>query len=50
MENLAKVIDDNKMVIFLLDTLEEYMDLALHEWNFRKLVQEHLLKLLEQQR
>jgi hypothetical protein len=50
LENLAKAIDNNKMVISLLDALEEYGDLALHEWNFRKLVQDNLLKLLEQQK
>jgi hypothetical protein len=37
-------------MISFLDTLEEFRDLALEEWNFRKLVQEHLEKLLEQQR
>jgi hypothetical protein len=33
-----------------LDSLEEFRDLALEEWNFRKLVQENLEKLPEQQR
>jgi hypothetical protein len=35
------------MMISFLDTLEAFRDLALEEWNFRKLVQENLL---EQQR
>jgi hypothetical protein len=48
LENLAKVIENNKMVLSLLDSLEEYRDLSLHEWNFRKLVQDNLLKLPEQ--
>jgi hypothetical protein len=33
-----------------LDTLEEFRDLALEEWNFRKIIQDHLANLLEQQR
>jgi hypothetical protein len=37
-------------VILFLDTLEEFRDLALEEWNFRKILQEHLTNLLEQQR
>jgi uncharacterized protein YeeX (DUF496 family) len=36
LENLAKVIENNKMAISLLDSLEEYINLALHQWNFRK--------------
>jgi hypothetical protein len=30
--------------------MEEFRDLSLEEWNFRKLVQEHLENLLEKQR
>jgi hypothetical protein len=47
--NLAKTIDNNKMILSLLDALEEFRDLALEEWNFRRMVQENLDKLLEQQ-
>jgi hypothetical protein len=47
---LIKVIENNKVTLAFLDTLEEFRDLALEEWNFRKLVQENLEKLLEQQR
>jgi hypothetical protein len=45
--NLAKVIENIKVIIFFLDTLEETRDLSLEEGNFRKLIQEHLEKLLE---
>lgn len=48
--NLTKTIDSNKLIIFSLDALEEFRDLSLEEWNFRKLVQENLMKLLEQQK
>jgi hypothetical protein len=37
--NLAKIIEDNKLMISFLDYLEEFRDLALEEWNFRLLVQ-----------
>jgi hypothetical protein len=40
--NLAKTIEDNKLMISFLDYLEEFMDLALEEWNFRLLVQQNL--------
>jgi uncharacterized protein YqeY len=33
-----------------LDIIEEYRDLSLEEWNFRKILQEHLENILEQQR
>jgi hypothetical protein len=36
--NLTKVIENNKVTLAFLDTLEEFRDLALEEWNFRKLV------------
>jgi hypothetical protein len=48
--NLTKVIENNKVTLAFLDTLEEFRDLALEEWNFRKLVQQNLENLLEQQR
>jgi hypothetical protein len=48
--NLATTIENSKMVVSFLNKLEEFRDLALEEWNFRKLVLEHLENLLEQQR
>jgi hypothetical protein len=48
--NLAATISNNKIALFLLDSMEEFRDLNLEEWNFRKLVQEHLENLLEKQR
>jgi hypothetical protein len=50
MSNLAATISNNKIALFLLDSMEEFRDLSLEEWNFRKLVQEHLENLLEKQR
>jgi hypothetical protein len=37
-------------MIQFIDTLEESRDLSLQEWNFRKIVQDHLMSLLEQQK
>jgi hypothetical protein len=48
--NLATTIKNNKMMLSFLDTIEEHMDLSLEEWNFRKMVQDNLNGLLEQQR
>jgi hypothetical protein len=33
--NLAETIDNNKMVIQLMDTMEEFRDMSLEEWNLR---------------
>jgi DNA-directed RNA polymerase sigma subunit (sigma70/sigma32) len=48
--NLGKTIENSKTIISFLDILEKSHDLSLEEWNFRVLLQEHLAKLLEQQR
>jgi hypothetical protein len=42
LSNLNKSIENNKMVISFLDTLEEFIDLSLEEWNFQKLIHENL--------
>jgi hypothetical protein len=36
--NLATSIHNNKMVLSFLDTIEEFRDLSLEEWNFKHLV------------
>jgi hypothetical protein len=48
--NLTTTIQNNKMVLRFLDTMEDHRDLSLEEWNFRQIVQENLNGLLEQQR
>jgi hypothetical protein len=48
--NLAKVIDKVKMVIQLLDFIEENIDLTIHEWNFKDILVQHLQDLLSKQR
>jgi hypothetical protein len=50
LSNLKTTIANNQLVLRLLDAMEEFRDLSLEEWNFRKIVQIHLANLLEQQR
>jgi hypothetical protein len=47
--NLATTIQNNKMVLNFLGTIEEHRDMSLEEWNFRQLLQYNLNGLLEQQ-
>jgi hypothetical protein len=44
---LARTIDNTILVIQFIDVMEEARDLDLQEWNFKKLVQNHLNTLLE---
>jgi hypothetical protein len=48
--NLNIAIHNNKVMLSFLDMIEESRDLTLEEWNFRKIIQDHLGSLLEQQR
>jgi hypothetical protein len=50
LSNLSKLIEHNMQFLTFLDTLEEFRDLVLEEWNFKKIVHDHLTNLLEQQR
>lgn len=47
LSSLNATIANNKLIIQFLDTMEEYRDLTLEEWNFRDVVQRHLSSLLE---
>jgi hypothetical protein len=49
LSNLAATITNNKLVMQFLDSLEEFWDLSLEEWNFRQMVHGNLERLLEQQ-
>jgi hypothetical protein len=48
--NLAKLIDKVKLVIQLLDFIEESRDLTIQEWNFKEILLLHLQDLLAKQR
>jgi hypothetical protein len=48
--NLNTTISNNRVTLSFLDMIEESRDLTLEEWNFRKIIQYHLERLLEQQR
>jgi thymidylate synthase len=47
--NLAKLIDKVKLVIQLLDFIEESRDLIIQEWNFKEILILHLHDLLSKQ-
>lgn len=46
LSNLKKTISNVKLVISLLDAIEEWRDLELHEWNFRDILNQKLADLL----
>jgi hypothetical protein len=48
--NLEKLIDKVKLVIQLLDFIEESRDLTIQEWNFKEILILHLHDLLSKQR
>lgn len=48
--NLKTLIANVRGIIFFLEILTDYRDLGLFEWNFKKMLQKHLLTLLDKQR
>lgn len=48
--SLKSNIHNVKAVLLFLDTLEEYRDLTLNEWNFREILRLKLNDLLDQQK
>jgi hypothetical protein len=48
LSNLKSNIANVKLIMGLLDVLEEFRDLSVIEWNFRHLLQEKLANLLRQ--
>lgn len=46
---LATAIQDTNSVILFFDTIEEFRNLAPHEWEARLVLKEHLVKLLNSQ-
>jgi hypothetical protein len=50
LSNLNTTINNNKVMLSFLDMIEESRDLTLEEWNFKKIILDHLGSLLEQQR
>jgi hypothetical protein len=48
--NLKENIRNIKLVICFLNLIEEFRDLSLSEWNFRKLLESKLISLLKQQK
>lgn len=50
MQNLKTLIANVRMLILFLEVITDFRDLSLAEWNFHKLLEAHLLQLLEKQR
>jgi hypothetical protein len=50
LSNLNITINNNKVMLSFLDMIEESRDMTLEEWNFRKIIWDHLGSLLEHQR
>jgi len=50
MRNLKKVIANVRTTTLFLKVLANYRDLSLAKWNFKKILEKHLLGLLERQR
>jgi len=48
--NLKISISNISLTLQLIDSIEEFRDLSLEEWNFRTILRDKLLSLLEQQR
>ena len=50
LSSLKANISNVKLIITFMGLLEEFRDLTLEEWNFRKILDEKLISLLQQQR
>ena len=50
LSNLKETIERVKLVLDLLNFLEEFRDLSLVEWNFRVILEDNLVSLLKQQK
>jgi len=50
MTNLKTTIANVRITILFLEVLADHRDLCLPEWNFKRLLEDHLLSLLEKQR
>ena len=50
MTNLKTLITNVRLIILFLEVPEEFRDISLPEWNFKEMLDNHLLKLLEKQK
>ena len=50
LSSLKAVISNVKLILTFLGFLEEFRDLALHEWNFRVILEQKLISLFRQQK
>jgi hypothetical protein len=47
LQSLKTVISNVKNTLLLLEVMSKYRDLRLPEWNFHKILEKHLLELLD---
>lgn len=50
MINLKTLIANVRIIILFLEVLADYRDLSIPAWNFKRILEDHLLDLLEKQR
>ena len=48
LSSLKSCIENASLTLQLIETMEEYRDLSVEEWNFRSILRDKLLTLLEQ--
>lgn len=47
---LKTLIANTRTILQFIEIMGDYRDLSVEEWNFKDLLKDHLLSLLEQQR
>lgn len=50
LSSLKENINNVKLILSFLESLEDFRDLSIQEWNFREILAEKLLALLKQQK
>ena len=47
MTNLKTTIANTKLILLFIEVINDHRDLSLAEWNFHRILQAHLMRLLE---
>jgi len=50
LSNLKRNLENVKLILDFVNLLEDFMDLSLVEWNFRIILENKLISLLQQQK
>jgi len=46
-KTLKDAISNTRIVLFMLEVFAEFRDLSVPEWNFQRILEKHLISLLE---